>query len=330
MTTKLIYSLDTVNSIIFNGFNYELSDETIAIISELAKQVGAPDYIKTPNFQNKPVTIIAKSNEKDNFSFKKNKIKSFGKTKATEINENEWNALKTFQNTTKNEFDKQVDIIRSHLNKLTDKNYQETFHNICKVINDLLEINETDENMLHIASIIFDIASTNRFYSKIYSNLYRELSDKYIMMKTVFETNFSSFIDLFINIDYVDASVDYNQFIKNNEISEKRKSLASFYLNLMDTNLVSKDQIVIIIANLLTQVYSLISIENKKKEVEEITEIIAILYKKDMIEPILLDKHLIQGKTILEIIEFIAKSKIKDYKSLTSKSLFKFMDMIEM
>ena len=31
-----------------------------------------------------------------------------------------------------------------------------------------------------------------------------------------------------------------------------------------------------------------------------------------------------------EIIEKIANSKVKDYKSLTNKSLFKFMDLIEM
>jgi hypothetical protein len=38
----------------------------------------------------------------------------------------------------------------------------------------------------------------------------------------------------------------------------------------------------------------------------------------------------IEGYTIDEVIEKIAKSKVKDYKSLTNKSLFKFMDMIDM
>ena len=39
---------------------------------------------------------------------------------------------------------------------------------------------------------------------------------------------------------------------------------------------------------------------------------------------------LIDGYKIEDIIEIIANSKIKDYKSLTNKTVFKFMDMIDM
>ena len=40
--------------------------------------------------------------------------------------------------------------------------------------------------------------------------------------------------------------------------------------------------------------------------------------------------ELIEGYTITEIIERIAISKVKDYKSLTNKTLFKFMDLVDM
>ena len=40
--------------------------------------------------------------------------------------------------------------------------------------------------------------------------------------------------------------------------------------------------------------------------------------------------ELIKGHTITEVIEIIAHSKVKDYKSLTNKTIFKFMDMIDM
>jgi hypothetical protein len=39
---------------------------------------------------------------------------------------------------------------------------------------------------------------------------------------------------------------------------------------------------------------------------------------------------LIDGLSITDVITKIANSKVKDYKSLTNKSLFKFMDMIDM
>ena len=52
MTAKLNkYSLNDFNNLLFNGFNYELPAETIGIISELALEVGSPDYVKTPIFQ---------------------------------------------------------------------------------------------------------------------------------------------------------------------------------------------------------------------------------------------------------------------------------------
>ena len=73
-----------------------------------------------------------------------------------------------------------------------------------------------------------------------------------------------------------------------------------------------------------------ISEENKKNEVEELTENIALLYKKDMYGKNAVDYEKIDGLTILQVIEKLAHSKVKDYKSLTNKTVFKFMDMIEM
>ena len=45
------YTLQDFNTIIFNGFNFTLSDEIVHKINELATQVGSPTYIKTPVFQ---------------------------------------------------------------------------------------------------------------------------------------------------------------------------------------------------------------------------------------------------------------------------------------
>jgi hypothetical protein len=99
----------------------------------------------------------------------------------------------------------------------------------------------------------------------------------------------------------------------------------------MTNNVIKKTQIMQITRDLLAQIYSFISIENKKNEVDELTEIIAILYKKELYEDDEGDDYeQINGYTINEIIERIASSKVKDYKSLTNKSLFKFMDLIEM
>jgi hypothetical protein len=72
---------------------------------------------------------------------------------------------------------------------------------------------------------------------------------------------------------------------------------------------------------------------DKKNEVDELTENIAILYNKDIydsIENINNKELLINGKNIVDTIVMLAKSKSKDYKSLSNKAIFKYMDLVDM
>ena len=79
----------------------------------------------------------------------------------------------------------------------------------------------------------------------------------------------------------------------------------------------------------------MIRIPDKKNEVDELTENIAILFNKDIIdevedesdEP---EEFYINGQTIIESVNSLAKSKAKDYPSLSNKAIFKFMDLVEM
>lgn len=139
----------------------------------------------------------------------------------------------------------------------------------------------------------------------------------------------NTFIELFNVIEYIDPSVDYNSFCRINKNNEKRKSLASFFMNLMDNKIIEREQIILITRNLLNQLYNYISEENKKNEVDELGENVSLLYRKELFTSNY-DYEKIDGITILEMIEKLAHSKVKDYKSLTNKTIFKFMDMIEM
>lgn len=329
MATAMIYNLDSINEILFNGFDYKLPDETLEIISNLALQVGSPDYVKTPVFQKRDNPMKVEPAQKE--TFKKGK-----RGKAIEIvNDADWETIRTFQTTKLEEKEGihlQTDAIRVNLNKLTDKNYIDMRNKIIEIIDNLIADNVSLENMTQFSSTIFEIASTNRFYSKIYADLYSDLSSKYEILKNTFETNLTHFTELFNNIEYVDPNVNYDRFCEINKLNEKRKALAAFYLNLMTNGVISKVQIVQITRNLLEQIYDFISQDDKKNEVDELTETVAILYKKDLYDGAdnSLDYEKIDGYTISEVVERIANSKVKDYKSLTNKTLFKFMDLIDM
>jgi hypothetical protein len=331
-TLRHIYTLEKINEILYQGFEYTLPDKTLEIISKISLEVGSPDYIKTPVFQKRenPMKVEPNNYVKELSSGGNKKRRG----KANEIVNNEdWDNIRTFQSTKLEEktgIDNQIDNIRINLNKMSDKNYIDMRNKIIDIIDNLIVEDITSDDMIRVSSIIFDIASTNRFYSKMYADLYSDLSSKYDTMKNTFENNFEKFVDLFNVIEYVDPKVNYDKFCEINKANEKRKSLASFYLNLMINGIIDKTQIIVITRNLLEQIYRYISIDDKKNEVDELSETVSILYKKDIYDDDCNNYEQIEGYNINEIIEKIAKSKVKDYKSLTNKTLFKFMDLIDM
>ena len=299
-----IYSHQDFQNIIFDGFHFSLPEETIALINELSSKVGAPTYIKTPVFKKKENSPPALNNNTNtNTSANWEKVRSF---KTTKIEQKEG-------------IDSKIDMIRFHLNKITDKNYIDCHNKIVDLLNELIENNIKDDDLMRICVSIFDIASNNRFYSKLYADLYSDLITRYDIMKTIFNNSFNSFMELFNHVEYVDPAVNYDAFCKNNKDNECRKSLSMFILNLMKNNIISREKVVILLSQLLTQVQEFIVLENKKNEVDELTENIALLFKVDLVK---VDE--------MTFIQTLAKSKSKSYPSLSNKSIFKYMDLCEM
>jgi hypothetical protein len=326
MATTLKYSLEDFRNIRFEGFNFTLPEDTITLISNLSLEVGSPTYVKTPNFQKQDIS----KNMAGDSLVNKNNNRRRNKTREL-VNDEDWESVRNFQSTKieqKEGVEIKINDIKLLLNKLTDKNYAE---NKDKILAIMAEHNEYDE-LFKIGTTIFEIASNNKFYSKIYADLYTEIMSQFEIMKDIFEKSISEFLELFDDIQYVDPKVDYNLFCKINVDNEKRQSLSLFFVNLMINGVIKRGRILNIIKNLLTQVKTFISKENKKNEVDELTENISILYKKELFEEDDFNESDldINGAKIDDFIEVLANSKVKNYLSFTNKSLFKFMDMVEM
>ena len=80
---------------------------------------------------------------------------------------------------------------------------------------------------------------------------------------------------------------------------------------------------------MMYKIYNFINENDKKNEVDELTENIIILYKKELFDGSI-KYELIDDMTINQIIEKFAHSKSKNYLSMTNKSIFKYMDLIDM
>lgn len=327
------YTLKDFMNITFDGFNYALPEETITLISELSLEVGSPSYIKTPVFQKRENPLKAStSSNLGGMVGKKRK----GNKNVEVLNDSDWEALRTFQTTVieqKVGLDAQIDLIRSNLNKISEKSYIDIRNKIVDLLDQLISEGISSDEMMRVSKIIFEIASTNRFFSKLYADLYSDLINKYDVMKEIFTNCFDSFIELFNNVEYVDADKDYDLFCKINKDNERRKALSTFFVNLMKNEIISVHDLKSLLCNLLNQLVNFIEEENKKNIVDELTENIALLYSKNLFEGALdLDqtKYMIGESSVLETITKLANSKVKTYPSLSNKSIFKFMDMIEM
>jgi hypothetical protein len=326
MTMAMRYTLQDFNDITFNGFDIALPEETLLTITELSQQVGSPTYIKTPTFQKRENILKVAPDALGDFKKKK-------RGKPNEIlNDADWETIRTFQ-TTKIEqkvgIDAQIDLLRFWLNKMTDKTFAEACDNILEILNQLIQEETTGVDMTRIGNAIFEIASNNRLFSKLYAELYCKLISNFEVMKDIFKENLETFMGLFNNIEYVDPEKDYDKFCKVNLDNERRKALSLFFVNLTTNKIISETQLQCMTCGLLKMLVEFIKEDNKKNEVDEITENISILfsYNKQLFETC---DEVFDGDKFVATIEKLANCKAKTYPSLSSKAIFKFMDLIEM
>ena len=81
------YTLSDFITILENGIDNKMPEETIKIINMLANHVGSPEYIKTPQFKG---NIMSYSNGAGGIRRKKKQL---------EVDDNDWETIRSFQAT---------------------------------------------------------------------------------------------------------------------------------------------------------------------------------------------------------------------------------------
>ena len=129
----------------------------------------------------------------------------------------------------------------------------------------------------------------------------------------------------FNNIRYIEAEEDYDKFCEINKENSKRRALSSFFVQLMKQNVISPDKVINLIDILIEKFKSHIDEDNKKNEVDEIVENLVAMIGPgfDCIEQYNSDK----SEEIKEFVGESASLKARDHTSLSSKTVFKFMDL---
>lgn len=307
------YTLNDFKRVSLNN-NYEISDETITVVNKLATLVGAPTYKRTPVFT-KPIMRRERPR----------------RAKVT-ITASDWEEMRNFKVTElkKNEegIDKKIDDIRNLLNKITSKNFDSIKTNIIDMLNNIINSDVDKNELLKVGESIFEIGCMNKFWAKLYADLYKELMESFPVMRDICMQNFNSFSTLFDNIRYV-SEENYDEFCLVNKENNKRRAISSFFVHLMKEGVIEADKIANIIVNLSEKFIEYIKTDGMKNQVDEISENLFILIKEG-IDTIESNNSLEEiHEKITTFVSDVTSFKTKDYKSFTSKTLFKFMDLVE-
>ncbi len=282
-------------------FNFD--QDVLDKIKKIADEVGAPEYTHTPQFQ------------------KKEKIKQH-------VTDEDWNMIRNFKTTKivkKEGIDASIDTIRKHLNKMSTNTYDKLKIKIVeemRIIYDNSNVDSDTGDLNTIGNAIFTIASSSKFYSKMYAKLYSELIAEFEFMRQIFDNNLREFNKVFHDISYCDPK-DYDKYCENNKKNEKRRALGLFYVNLMIEEVIEQDTILDIILGIQEYLVSKLDVENHSAVVDELSELLYI-----MIIPCkeIKDK---KWDNIVDNVESISKMKSKDKTSLTNKTVFKHMDIMD-
>jgi hypothetical protein len=302
------YTLADFTAIKNNGFDFQLSPQVITTLRDLHRQFK-------PN-----VEVIRQLN------FRRTKL-DFSKPTTIVSEENKVNPFTT---------------LRLLLNKVSPKNYLDCVEKLENIVENFVE----EEDFSKLAELLFELASTNRFYTSLYADLFSHL----VLRATIsegtsasastatatatatattsisslstnvyyrqYERIYGSFLERFDHLVYVDPNTDYDQFCAMNVENEKRKALSTFFVCLMKNGIAPKEHSETMLRTLLEKTETLIAEPSKVNEVDEIVENINCIYSPphhhDLFNPKL---------------QQLSTLKYKQFPSLSSKTLFKLQDI---
>lgn len=245
-------------------------------------------------------------------------------TKITSLKD--WDTLRNFSATkVKQASDattKLLEKIRSLFNKISDK----TYDNIIPQIRETMAM-ITDEHNDKVMTLLFNTVGTNSAYSMLYVSLFTDLFSDKTGIDLILKNYIDNFERSINDIAFVNPNVDYDNYCKNNKANDSRRSIGLFIVNLANQKLISMQYIVNIICTIQKLFASKMNEENNKEIIDELSEIIYVLITNSKHELSAYDNKAYEE--IKEEILKVSKLKARDYVSLSSKAVFRHMDMLD-
>ena len=319
-----MYSFEDFNAILFKRLGDPLPAEIKQLLAYVESQLDiTPDQPVTQHpVTNRRVTGGGHG-AKDRYRSRQAPVKR----------EDEWEAVRAFKATKiemKVGIEKIVNDIRIALNKMSTSNYEKQKDAVLALVEgvatDDSESTEVVDDIQRISKAVFDIASTNKFYSEIYAKLYSELAQRYLVFRDLIAEFVSNFSKNAGALQYIDPDVDYDGFCVYTKSCDVRKATTTFIVNCLKLGLIDTENVIQIVNENLAFVDKWMREEGKTKEVEEIVEnlfIMTSLAKNEL-------KMASEWASVVEQVRGLAKTKGNTWKSWSNRAAFKMMDLVEL
>lgn len=225
--------------------------------------------------------------------------------------------------------------IRTDMNKLSEKNLAAKLETLKKHVNEIMDSSDSDNDSenetqppTNKISKIMDViyaSSVNNKLPLLYSRAYETVHEMYPEEVNAFiEDKLKKHADSMENI--IDVSEkDYDKFCEFNLENNIRKNFTTLLCEIAKQgkiSIVSVERMTGMLSNLLEQVLAKIDNKIKQKEVEEITENLVIIFTS-------LGK-LIEKEKYLPSIQTIVGYKSGEKPGLSSRTKFKYMDLLNL
>jgi len=231
---------------------------------------------------------------------------------------NELSAI--FNKLSKTSLDTQKDVILSKIASILQLPYSSS---------DSIEpLEPLDPSLLHeLINHIFTLSSGNKILVDVYANLYEWIMPLSTVCREVLNERIQTYRDTIHEIHYVDPNADYDGFCDYNKKNDTRKLQILFIVHLMLRNVVDQESVLQILLDFLKIVQNYIDTENRTNEIDEITENIFLIVSTGKQA---LKTHSLWTNAVLPILQEMSQKKAKEYKSLTSRAVFKYMDIVDL
>jgi hypothetical protein len=223
--------------------------------------------------------------------------------------------------------EKWIQEIRVCINKMSLKNYENQKTAILELLGKCMADQPDDEKFKKIADFIFSVASSNIFFASIYASLFKVLMGKYSIFNDLLRDYLNTYVNSVLKLKYADPDLNYDDYCLYNKENDMRKANAVFIIQLVKQDALPAMRVLSIITSFQDLTTQYIEEENRVHEVEEIADILFLFLKggKEVFQEC--QAEFIWKFVILPNIDKIVKFKKGDKKSLSSRAIFKYMDI---